>query len=101
MKLWIKRFRKWLILKLGGYVELPAPVVRYDRIDVPIQKLCFMGTYQPGCSHEDIRRMVARGLADQLCNAGLVKYEYTSDPTIAPYHRIVRGTIRVVERREE
>lgn len=101
MKAWIEKLRKWLIFKLGGYVEPPYPVVRYDRVDVPIQTIHAMCTYLPDCSHDSIRRMVARGLADQICAAGLVKYEYISDPTISPYHRRVRGTIRVLERKEE
>lgn len=101
MKLWVKKIRKWLIIKLGGYVEPPSPVVRFDRVDVPITKVCAMGTYHADCSHEHIRQIIARGLADEICKAGLVKYEYTSDPMDNPYCRKVRGTIRVVERRED
>lgn len=101
MKMWIIRLRKWLIVKLGGYIEPPFPVVRFDQVDVPIHKICCTVTYLPGCSHETIRREVAKGLAEEICKAGLVKYEYTSDPMIGPDHRTVRGTIRVVERQEE
>lgn len=101
MKLLLVRFKKWLIVKLGGYCEPPSPVVRFDRVDVPIRKLCFQGAYHMNFSHTDIMRMVADGLAEQICDAGLVKYEYISDPMLAPDVRFVRGTIRVVERREE
>lgn len=101
MKRWFVRFRKWLIVKLGGYIEPPLPVVRYERVDVPIFKLCFMGTYREGCSHEYIKQYVADGLAKQICDAGVVKYEYRSDRMISPDHRIVKGTIRVLGIEEE
>ena len=101
MNQWINRVRRWLIVKLGGYVEQPAPVVRFDRVEVPILKLCFMGTYTEGCSHEYIKRYVADGLAKQICDAGVVKYEYRTDPMISPYARTVKGTIRVLGSEED
>lgn len=102
MKQRFERIRKWLIVKLGGYVEPPLPVVRFDRIDVPIHKICAEGIYPMNCDQMEIKRIMARKLGDQICDAGLVKYEYRYDERLAPScERVVRARIRVVETSED
>jgi len=98
----IDRFRKWLIVKLGGYIKPPSPVVRFDRIDVPIQKVCAEGMYMNDSSHAEIVRHIAPKLGEELCKAGLVKFRYSEHP----YHayagvRVVRATVRAIEPEEE
>jgi hypothetical protein len=102
MKRLIDRFRKWMIVKLGGYIKPPAQVVRIDRAVVPIQKVYAEQTYLTGCSHEDITKNVAYALGKELCKAGLVKFQYSEHPYDAHIgRRIVRATVRVVEPEEE
>lgn len=102
MKLLIKKIREWLIVKLGGYVEKPMPHVRFDRVDVPIRTVCVESRYMTDCDHSYIRRLVARQLADEICNANLAKYEYFDNPPYDPSEvGLVRASIRVVERRED
>lgn len=101
MKKRIDRIRKWLIVKLGGHVEPPLPVVRFDRVDVPIHKICVQATYGMHCPHSEIKHLVARDLAREICEAGLVEYSYAEHPYYAASDaRVVKATIRVVEPQE-
>lgn len=102
MKRLIDRFRKWMIVKLGGYIKPPAQVVRVDRVVAPIQKVCAEEMYLNDSSHAEIVRHIAPKLGEELCKAGLVKFQYSEHP----YHahaglRVVRATVRAIEPEEE
>lgn len=58
--------------------------------------------YPTDCDHGYIKNLVARQLADEICNANLVKYEYFDNLPYDPSEMgLVRASIRVVERRED
>lgn len=101
MKMWIDKIRKKLILKLGGYVQQPEQRVRIEQVQLPIRTVRAEATYASGCPHSQLKKMVARELADRICDAGFVEYEYSDHPAYHTYDMgLVRATIRVVERRE-
>lgn len=66
MKSLLLRFRRWMILKLGGYLD-PGPVIQaISRKDVPIKKIVaetrIMPTRDPGveqfCKDEALRQLI-------------------------------------------
>ena len=72
--LWDK-FRRWLIRKLGGYDELPQPVVeqklieihRKDRKIAPIRAQVLIGQFEADCMRPDeLERMAKMQLAEEI-----------------------------------
>ena len=95
-KAW-ERLRKWMIVKLGGYVKEPIPVVRYDRVTLPTRKVCAEGRFSIEAQPGNIKHIIAHELAKSLCDQGLMQYQYLQDPEDPQRLRRVRGTIRVIE----
>ena len=94
----LEKLRRWMIIKLGGYVKKPDEHIRLERISQPTHKVCAMAQYVAGCPSYEIKREVSKALANEIVKMGFVKYEYSDDLT-DPYGRfgVVRATITVME----
>ena len=75
-KLWDK-FRRWLIRKLGGYDELPQPVVeqkpieihREERTIVPIRASVLIHELEvDGMRPDELEQMAKRQLAEEIAH---------------------------------
>ena len=94
-KAW-ERLRKWLIVKLGGHVKEPVPVIRFERTiaaPIEVQAEC---RYAIGAPTSAIRRIVADELAKRLCANSLVEYQFEEYPEPMLDVRRVRGIVKVI-----
>ena len=90
-------FRKWLIEKLGGMVEVPGPPGRIrtlavNQLNVTRSFMLMENEEEDEKTKTEARRECARKLADALLDMSLIDFEEIKDGLF--YN--VRGKIRVV-----
>lgn len=91
-KLW-DRIRRWLIRKLGGFDELPQPVVeqtlieihRKDRKIVPIRACVLIHELEANCMSPDeleqmVKMQLAKEIAHEIVSSNAMYVFSTPDP---------------------
>lgn len=97
----LDKLREWLIVKLGGYLRKPDERIRVEHVPMPIRTVHVQADYATGCPHSQLRKLVARELAERICDAGFVEYKYSDHTAFnTPEIGHVHASIRVVEPRE-
>ena len=71
MKELINRFKKWLIVKLGGYTTVPSSIIKYHTLHPTKVSASFEKYRNYNISEEDIRGYLAIKLAYEIEKSNL------------------------------